>query len=131
MVVVGGIWLRDGDYSNGTNETSDVIHVAVGIVPGDAAIHPQNLVDAEIVVKDPLQIFAAEARVALLHLLSRHSSVVIRVPWPLTSILPPSSTTRWAAGPGIPASSWGGAAVPPLSRESGRQAASPCTSPRR
>ena len=67
MVVVGVIRLRDGDDGNGTNETSDVVHVAVGIVPGDATIHPQHLVDAEIVVKHTLQILAAEAWVALLH----------------------------------------------------------------
>ena len=59
MILVGGIWLRDGDDGNGTNETSDVVHVAVRVIPGDAAIHPQHLVNAEIVVEDALQILAA------------------------------------------------------------------------
>src|ERR1700678_3485209 len=67
MIFVSRIWLRDGDDGNGTNETSDVVHVAMRIIPGYATVHPQNLVDAEIVVEDALQILAGKARIALLH----------------------------------------------------------------
>ena len=69
-----GRWLSSAVFGSvtvtivyGTHETSDVVYVAVGIVAGDAAIHPQHLVDAEVVVEDALQIFAAEAGIALLH----------------------------------------------------------------
>jgi hypothetical protein len=122
VVLVGGIWLRDGDDGNGTNETSDVVHVAVGIVPGDAAIHPQHLVDAEIVVEDALQILAAKPGLRCCTGLSRHSSVVIRVPRPFTSMLPPSRTTRWPRGnTGVQLGRWSSSAA---FKEAGRQAAS-------
>ena len=69
-----GRWLSSAVFGSvtvtivvGTNETGDVVYVAMGIVSGYAAIHPQHLVDAEIVVEDTLQIFAAKARIALLH----------------------------------------------------------------
>ena len=52
---------------SGATKRRDVVDVAVGVVAGDAAAEPEDLVDAQIVVKDPLQLLAAHAGVALLH----------------------------------------------------------------
>ena len=49
------------------DKAGDVVHVAVRIVAGDAAIEPEHLVDAEIIVKSLLQLLAADAGIALLH----------------------------------------------------------------
>ncbi len=68
MVLVLRIRLRNSDDRQRTNKTRDVVDVAMGIVSRDAAVHPQHLVDAEIIMKNPLQIFAAEAWITLLHL---------------------------------------------------------------
>jgi hypothetical protein len=46
----------------------DVVDVAVGVVAGDAAIQPDDLIDAEIIVKGLLQLLAAHAGIALLDL---------------------------------------------------------------
>ena len=51
----------------GTDETADVVDVSVGVVAGHAAAQPDHLVDAQEVVKCPLQLLAAHARVALLY----------------------------------------------------------------
>ena len=51
----------------GADEAGDVVDVAVGVVAGDAAAEPDDLLDAEIVVEGPLKLLAADAGVALLH----------------------------------------------------------------
>src|SRR5208283_255377 len=48
-------------------EARNVVHVAVGIVAGNAAAQPNDLIDAEIIGESALQLRAAQAGVALLH----------------------------------------------------------------
>ena len=50
------------------HEASDVVDVAVGVVAGDAAIEPDDLIDAQEVMKGLFQLVAAHAGIALLHL---------------------------------------------------------------
>ncbi len=52
----------------GADEAGDVVDVAVGVVAGNAAAEPDHLIDAEVIVKDLLQLLAADAGIALLHL---------------------------------------------------------------
>ena len=60
--------LDGGDDGRVGDKSSNVVNMAVGIVAGDAAIEPDGLVDAQIVVKDALKFRAADAGVTLLHL---------------------------------------------------------------
>src|ERR1035441_750408 len=64
--VVGVACVRlDGcDDGRGRDEASDVVDVAVSVVAGYAAIEPEDLVDAEIVVECLLELGAADARIA-------------------------------------------------------------------
>ena len=66
VVVVCVVGLGDGDDSVLADKTGDVVDVAVGVVSGYATIHPEDLVDAEIIVEDFFELLAADARVALL-----------------------------------------------------------------
>ena len=68
VVGIARVGLDGSDNRRRADEAGDVVHVAVGIVAGDAAIEPEHLIDAEIIVKDLLQLLAADAGIALLHL---------------------------------------------------------------
>ncbi len=72
---LSGAWLGSLAFGStaativvGADETRNVVHVAVGVVAGDAAIEPNDLIDAEKIRENLLQLLAAHARVALLHL---------------------------------------------------------------
>ncbi len=65
IVCVG---LDGGDDGCRADEAGDVVDVAVGVVSGDAAVEPEHLIDAEVVVKGLFQLLAADAGVALLDL---------------------------------------------------------------
>ncbi len=92
-VVVAG--LDDRDDGSRIDEPRQVVDVAVGVVAVDPSAEPDDVVDAEVVGEDLFQGRAVQAGVARLDFsLSRHSSVVRSVPRPLTSIAPPSITTR-------------------------------------
>ena len=72
MVLVGGVGLDDGEDGVLGDEAGDVVDVAVGVVAGDAAVQPEDLLDAEVVGEGLLESlrvgFVAEAGVALLDL---------------------------------------------------------------
>ncbi len=87
----------DGDDRVGVDEARQVVDVAVGVVAGDAVAEPERVGDAEIIAEDGFHVVArSKPGLRACTGLSRHSSVVSRVPRPLTSMLPPSSTN--AAG---------------------------------
>ena len=67
MVGVARVRLDGCDDGGGRNKAGNVVDMAVSIVADDAAIEPDGVVDAEIVVKDALELLAADAGVALLH----------------------------------------------------------------
>ena len=66
MVGVACVGLDSGDDGGGADEARDVVHVAVCVVAGNAAAEPDDLIDAEIVVKGVFELLAADAGVALL-----------------------------------------------------------------
>ena len=88
------ILLDHRDHGIRSDEAGDVIHVAVSVVAGDSAIEPDDGLHAKIVGEHLFIGGAIHGQIALLVVDSKHSSVVIRVPHPLTSIDPPSSTMR-------------------------------------
>lgn len=51
---------------DGGDEAGDVVDVAVRVVAGAAAVEPEGLVDAEVVVEGLLELLAADAGIALL-----------------------------------------------------------------
>ena len=55
VIRVVRVGLDGGDDRVGRNEAGDVVHVAVRVVAGDAAVQPDHLIDAEIVVRRPAQ----------------------------------------------------------------------------
>ena len=67
--VVGVLRIRldSGDDCRRADEAGDVVDVAVGVVAGDSAAKPDDLLDAEIVVEGALKLLAADAGVPLLH----------------------------------------------------------------
>ncbi len=67
VVGVFGIRLNGGDDGGRRNEARDVVDVPVGVVTGYPATEPDDLLDAEIVVKCLLELLAAYAGVALLY----------------------------------------------------------------
>ena len=67
MVGVAAIGFEGGDHGARRDEASDVVHVAVRVVAGDAALQPDDLFHAEIVGEDLFEMFAGHARIALLH----------------------------------------------------------------
>ena len=103
VVLVGGVGLDAGEDGVFGDEAGDVVDVAVGVVAGAAAVQPEGLVDAEVVVEGLLEVgaglgwFLAVPRPGLRCWISesRHSSVVRRTPAPLVSMEPPSRTMRW------------------------------------
>src|ERR1035441_3135146 len=71
VVLVGGVGLRAGEDGvslviGSGDEAGDVVDVAVGVVAGAAAMEPEGLVDAEVVVEGLLELLAGDAGVALL-----------------------------------------------------------------
>jgi hypothetical protein len=71
MVLVGGVRFDADEDGVLSYKASDVVDVAVGIVAGAAAVQPEGLLDAEVVVEGLFEQSAglfgvAEARVALL-----------------------------------------------------------------
>ena len=70
MVFVVGVGLDGGEDLILADKAGDVVHVAVRVVAGAAAMQPDGLVDAEVVVEGLFQVTAgrlvAEAGVALL-----------------------------------------------------------------
>ena len=68
MIFVCGVGFDGGDDAVGSNEARDVVDVAVGVVAGAAAMQPESLADAEVIVKGLFQLLARDARVALLNL---------------------------------------------------------------
>ena len=95
VVLVGGVGLDAGEDGVFGDEAGDVVDVAVGVVAGAAAVEPEGLVDAEVVVEGALRA-AREPTPGLRCWISesRHSSVVSRMPAPLVSMEPPSRTMR-------------------------------------
>jgi len=67
VVEVAGVGLDGGDDGGGRNEARDVVDVAVRVVASDAAVEPENLIDAEKIVEGLFELGAADAGVALLH----------------------------------------------------------------
>ena len=101
VVLVGGVGLDAGEDGVFRDEAGDVVDVAVGVVAGAAAVQPEGLVDAEVVVEggfEQARVVVSSPRPGLRCWTSesRHSSVVRRMPAPLTSMEPPSRTMRWA-----------------------------------
>jgi len=73
VVLVGGVGFDAGEDGvgfvfRGRDEAGDVVDVAVGVVAGAAAMQPEGLMDAEVVVEGALQLLAADSGVALLDL---------------------------------------------------------------
>ena len=71
VVLVGSVGLDGGEDRVGADEAGYIVDVAVGVVPGAAAVEPDRLLDAEEVVKGLFQQGAgglpiAQSRVALL-----------------------------------------------------------------
>ena len=101
MVLVGGVGLDGGE--DGVvlgDEAGDVVDVTVGVVAGAAAVEPDGLLDAEVVVEGGFEVLRVSSSVPRPGLRcwifqSRHSSVVRRMPAPLVSMEPPSRTMRW------------------------------------
>ena len=94
VVRVVGTRLDDGDDGSRPDEPRQVVDVAMGVVALDAPAEPDDMADSEIVGEDLLELRAVEPGLRAWISLSRHSSVASRVPRPLTSIAPPSITTR-------------------------------------
>ncbi len=84
MVFVVGVGLDGGEDGVFADEAGDVVDVAVGVVAGAAAVEPDGLVDAEVVVEGLFEVLAGSAssspRPGLRCWISerRHSSVVRR-----------------------------------------------------
>ncbi len=91
MIHVGLIGLDHRDHRFGGGKARQVVDMAVGVVTRNPAIQPDDFLDPEIVVKSKLVLAAAEAGIALRR--TANSSVVSSFPAPLTSMLPPSSTS--------------------------------------
>ena len=73
VVGVGGVGFDAGEDGVWSYEAGDVVDVAVGVVAGAAAVEPERLMDAEVVVEGAFELGAglfrrAEAGVALLDL---------------------------------------------------------------
>ena len=71
VVFVVGVGFDAGEDLVFADEAGDVVDVAVGVVAGAAAVEPEGLVDAEVVVEGLFEVlagfvFVAEAGVALL-----------------------------------------------------------------
>jgi len=68
VVGVSGVGLNGGDDGFRGDEAGDVVDVAVGVVAGDAAVEPEDLVNAEVVGENLLKLLTGESGVALLDL---------------------------------------------------------------
>ena len=85
VVLVVGVGLDGGEDGVFADEAGDVVDVAVGVVAGAAAVEPDGLVDAEVVVEGFFEVLAggsSSPRPGLRCWISerRHSSVVRRTP---------------------------------------------------
>ena len=58
MVLVGCVGLDGGEDGVGGDEAGDVVDVAVGVVARAASVEPDDLLDAEVVVKGLLLLLA-------------------------------------------------------------------------
>ena len=67
MIRVARLRLDASHNRRWTNKARNVVDVPMRVVPKDASIEPDHLIDAEIVVKGLLQLLAAHAGIALLH----------------------------------------------------------------
>ena len=99
MVGVSRIGLLGESDRRLVDEAGQIVDVPVGVVAGDPAPQPEDLSDPEVGRQAPLDLLAGQARVAGLNVISRHSSVASIVPAPLTSMAPPSRTTRQGLPP--------------------------------
>src|SRR5207248_9543866 len=68
MIWIGSIWLDGGDNGLRGHKARDVVNVAVSIVAGDAAVQPDHICDAEIIVERSFDLLARKRGVALLHI---------------------------------------------------------------
>ncbi len=68
MVGVVRIGLIRRDDRARSDEARDVVDVAVRVVAGNAALQPDDLLDAKIIGKNFFHVLARESRVALLHI---------------------------------------------------------------
>src|SRR5437868_15478253 len=68
MIWIGRIWLDGGDNGLRGHKARDVVNVAVGIVAGDAALQPNYISDAEVLVQGRFDLLARKPGVALLHI---------------------------------------------------------------
>ena len=57
-----GVGLDGGEDGVLGYEAGEVVDVAVGVVAGDAAVEPEDLVDAEVVVEGLLELLAGRGR---------------------------------------------------------------------
>jgi hypothetical protein len=64
IILVG---LNNSDYRLRRDKARDVVNVTVGIVAGDAALQPNHVGDAEIVVKGGFDLLSRSSGIALLH----------------------------------------------------------------
>jgi hypothetical protein len=66
VILVGGVGFDAGEDGVFGDETGDIVDVAVGVVASAAAMEPESLGDAEVVVEGLLELLARDAGVALL-----------------------------------------------------------------
>ena len=111
MVLVGGVGLDAGEDGVFGHEAGDVVDVAVGVVAGAAAVQPEGLFDAEVVVEGLFECcsgLVSSPRPGLRCWISerRHSSVVRRTPAPLVSMLAAFEDDAVRLGVGICGGGW-------------------------
>ena len=68
MIFVVGVGFDGGDDLILGDEARDVVDVAMGVVAGAAAVEPEDLVDAELLVECGFELLFGDAGVALLDL---------------------------------------------------------------
>src|SRR5205823_13509547 len=67
VVWVGSIRLDGGRYDIRSHKPRDVVYVAVRVIAGDAAIQPNHVGDAKVIVECRFDLLARKPWVALLH----------------------------------------------------------------
>src|SRR5207248_1854255 len=67
VVRIGSIWFHGGQNNIRRDKTRDVVHVSVRIVADDAALQPNYVGDAEIIMQGTFNLVTRKPRVALLH----------------------------------------------------------------
>src|ERR1700684_2377618 len=68
MILVLGVGFHRCEDGVDANESCDVIDMSVSVIAGTSTIQPDHLFDAEIFSEGLLQLLAAHAWIALLHI---------------------------------------------------------------